>query len=64
MAPLGHYSATSIISGHDHAVQEVRYHKPGEKCRHFMISYPDVSLFWYGSDQSMDKGVRIIKIAL
>ena len=32
-----------------------RYHKPGEKCRHF--SYPDISLIRYGSNQPVDKGV-------
>ena len=39
-----------------------RFHKPGEKCRHF--SYPDISLIWYGSDQPVDKGVWIIEVAL
>ena len=37
-------------------------HKPGEKCRNF--SYPDISLIRYGSDRPVDKGVRIIEIAL
>ena len=39
-----------------------RYHKPGEKYRHF--SYPDISLIRYGSNQPVDKGVRIIEVAL
>ena len=34
----------------------------GEKCRHF--SYPDISLIRYGSDRPVDKGVRIIEVAL
>jgi hypothetical protein len=41
---------------------QARYHKPGKKCRHF--SYPDISLIRYGSDRPVDKGVRIIEVAL
>ena len=43
-------------------VYTARYHKPGEKCRHF--SYLDISLIRYGSNRPVDKGVRIIEVAL
>ena len=41
---------------------KARYRKPGEKYRHF--TYPDISLIWYGSAQPVDKGIRIIEVAL
>ena len=41
-----------MIIPYNHCLQ-ARYHKPGEKCRHF--SYPHVSLIQYGSDLPTDK---------